>query len=122
MGSTIKITLPIPDSRIAPNSRKHYMAQNKIRGKHRELAKATAMALAPKKPLENVMLVRTFYLKNKRRRDGDNLASACKAYLDGIVDAKVIKDDSFSVIGILVTQFGGIDKGNPRVEFEFTEI
>uniref|UniRef100_A0A6M3JTT8 Uncharacterized protein n=1 Tax=viral metagenome TaxID=1070528 RepID=A0A6M3JTT8_9ZZZZ len=36
----------------------------------------------------------TFIVPDLRRRDPDNLIASCKAILDGLVDAGVIRDDS----------------------------
>ena len=48
----------------------------------------------PDEPMEKAHLTLTFHAADKRRRDIDNLLSACKAYIDGLVAAGVIVDDS----------------------------
>ena len=48
----------------------------------------------PDEPLEKAHLTITFRASDKRRRDMDNLLSASKAYVDGLVAAGVIADDS----------------------------
>ena len=48
----------------------------------------------PDEPMEKAHLTITFHAADKRRRDIDNLLSGCKAYIDGLVAAGVIEDDS----------------------------
>ena len=45
-------------------------------------------------PWGKAHLTITFQAPDKRRRDLDNLLGACKAYIDGLVAASVIIDDS----------------------------
>ncbi len=50
----------------------------------------------PKKPLEKAVVELTYFFKDKRRRDPDNYSG--KFILDGLRQAGVIADDSFSNI------------------------
>jgi hypothetical protein len=45
-------------------------------------------------PLKSSALTYEFTVKDKRRRDLDNLVCACKVYLDALVSTGVIVDDS----------------------------
>lgn len=62
----------------------------------------------------------TFILPTKGVRDWDNLASSLKPLLDGIVDAKIIRDDSIYVLPHVYTTFEH-RPGVSATVFEFTE-
>jgi crossover junction endodeoxyribonuclease RusA len=60
----------------------------------------------------------TYYFKDKIRRDPSNFD---KMLLDGLVEAKIIKDDNYGVIKEFTT-VGMVDKENPRTEVEIEEV
>lgn len=66
----------------------------------------------PKKPLSNAIVQLTYYFPTKHRRDPDNYSG--KFILDGLVKSKVIEDDSFNCIDLILE--GKHDKDNPRTE------
>lgn len=120
--NTVSFSLPIPDSKLTPNSRvKPQYNASRIR-KHRELACTVAMQQAPSVPFHMASLTRTFYFRDSRDRDLDNFAAGCKAYLDGIRDAGIIENDHCKCLVQVEAVFGGVDKENPRVDFVITEI
>ena len=85
----------LPDSQLNPNKRLHWSELYKAKRD----AKDHAMALVyqqgkPLKPYEQAQITITWVAKDKRRRDVDNLFSSMKGYLDGLVAAGVIVDDS----------------------------
>lgn len=53
-----------------------------------------------------------FYWPTNRRRDKDNAAAMCKAYLDGIADCMGQDDSEWDFDGVRFD----IDAGNPRLE------
>lgn len=63
-------------------------------------------------PIERAVVEITYYFKNKIRRDPDNYSG--KFILDGLVRARVLKDDSFGNIQLVLR--GDCDKKNPRTE------
>jgi Holliday junction resolvase RusA-like endonuclease len=65
----------------------------------------------PPEPLEKCVVRFTYFFKTKARHDVDNYI---KFLLDGLVNAKIIKDDSFDCIKLELE--GDYDKNNPRVE------
>lgn len=69
---------------------------------------------APPKPLENVYVKITYYFPTRIRHDPDNYNGVF--ILDGLVKAKIIKDDSFDCITLLLA--GDYDKNRPRTEIE----
>lgn len=65
--------------------------------------------------LDRVELTYTYYFPDKRSRDCENYV---KAVSDFLVNQQVIKDDDCFHVPKLTIIFGGIDKGNPRVEIQ----
>lgn len=64
-----------------------------------------------------IKIIYTWYCKNERK-DIDNVAFAKKFINDGLVMAKVLKDDSRKYVNAFEDRFF-IDKTNPRVEVAF---
>lgn len=64
----------------------------------------------------------SWYMKNKRK-DKDNIAFAKKFILDGMIQARLIRNDGWKEISGFTDEFH-VDKNNPRVEvtiYEFNE-
>jgi len=57
----------------------------------------------------------TWIAKDKRRRDPDNLFAAMKPYIDGLVDAELIADDSAMHVSYTIRYERG-DKDNTIIE------
>ena len=72
----------------------------------------------PTSPLEKVNVTITYFFPDKRRRDPDNFNGVF--ILDGLVKAKIIKDDNFDCITLHLK--GEYDKNNPRTEIEITRM
>ena len=108
----------LPDPRLSPNARLHYMLLYKAKREAKEEAFAIAKkGGVPDKPYHRVHITITYVSKDKRRRDMDNLMAATKAYIDGIVAANVLEDDSvFNVSYSLYYEAG--DKDNTIIEIE----
>jgi Holliday junction resolvase RusA-like endonuclease len=66
----------------------------------------------PKKPIEKCEIACDFYFPNNRKRDLENIYSSIA---DILVDAQIIKDDSWQNIETALLYARGIDKENPRV-------
>ena len=57
----------------------------------------------------------TFFFRDKRRRDRDNLLASLKAAFDGIAAAGVVEDDAdLTHLPVRVE----VDKADPRVEIK----
>jgi crossover junction endodeoxyribonuclease RusA len=112
------ITLPLPPAELAPNwrSRSHWPKTRAI-AEYRNTAKVCALfALGPRYRMPRWKLATvqaTFYFRDARRRDGDNLAASLKSAWDGLVDAGIIEDDSGLTHAPVVV---GVDRRSPRVE------
>jgi Holliday junction resolvase RusA-like endonuclease len=119
----LEVVLPLPDKKLSPNARPHYMALHKAKKKARFISKAETLdalhryyrefGLPFKKPLlETAEIKRVFFFKVNRRRDPDNLDASTKAYIDGLRDAGLLADDD--KITYLPTEVN-IDKERPRL-------
>ena len=108
----------LPDPRLSPNARLHYMLLYKAKREAKEKAFAIAKKVGvPDKPYHKSHITITWVAKDKRRRDADNLLASSKGYIDGIVAAKVIEDDSvFNVSYSLYYEVG--DKARTIIEIE----
>jgi len=69
---------------------------------------------------EKVKLNITYYMSNKKM-DPDNICAAKKFILDGLVDAGVLKDDSWDIVKGFKENWE-VDKDNPRIEVELEEV
>lgn len=70
--------------------------------------------------MEQVDLIFTWY-EPHRQRDKDNIMAGQKFVFDGLVEAGVLPNDGWNQIGDVTHRFG-VDKANPRVEIEITDI
>jgi len=71
----------------------------------------------PKEPFEKAIVTLTYFFHNNARRDPDNYSG--KMIIDGLVNSKILKDDSFSNIELRI--IGKCDKKNPRTEINIVE-
>ena len=85
----------LPDRDLNPNKRLHHMAlyQAKLLAKE-EMYLCVLKQGRPRAALPKAHITITWVAKDKRRRDIDNLFASMKAYIDGLVFAGVIADDS----------------------------
>lgn len=78
---------------LTANQRLHHFAKARIT---RDLREATASLArhAGIPPLGRCEVSLTWYVKDRRRRDADNIVPTLKAMCDGLVDAGVVVDDT----------------------------
>ena len=88
----ILIILPLPDRRLSPNARVCWQAKSKATKRYR----AASFFIAQQFPRRwaRAESEATFYFKDRRRRDRDNLLASLKAAFDGIAAAGVVEDDA----------------------------
>jgi Holliday junction resolvase RusA-like endonuclease len=85
----------LPDSDLSPNKRLHHMQLYTAKRIAKELAMFLVLEQGrPNVPYEKAHITITWVAKDKRRRDPDNLFAAMKPYIDGLVEAGLIEDDS----------------------------
>ncbi len=108
----------LPDKDLNPNKRLHHMAlyRAKLAAKVEMYAKALEHG-RPQKPYDEAHITITFIVKDKRRRDLDNLFSSMKAYIDGLVYARVVADDSADKVSYTLRYERG-DKEDTVIEVE----
>lgn len=90
----MKVKLPWPSRVLFPNARPHWAQKAKAVKMHRTLARLSVNPSAMF-PNGKVFWRLDYFPPNRRRRDEDNLISACKAYLDGIAEGLGIDDSRF---------------------------
>tara|TARA_R100001594_G_scaffold30870_1_gene57678 strand:- start:1310 stop:1687 length:378 start_codon:yes stop_codon:yes gene_type:complete len=93
---SLRIVLPdLPPSKAYPNKKTHYFTLSSIRKKQQEEIIAYVLEQGrPDSPLDRAHITITWRAKDKRDRDVDNLLSAMKGSIDGLIHAGVIVDDS----------------------------
>ena len=112
-GAAWSVTLPWPDlPALGGNTRYHWTRQTKaIRDARFTAALMAGQADWLPNPHGPVKMTVQFCPPDHRRRDPDNMLRASKAYIDGLVDAGVISDDTFKVVRELHTTTGDVVKG-----------
>ncbi len=101
MPRSISFTFPWFPPEVAPNWTGHHMKKARATKEYRErcgwYAKMNAAEVFSdqvRRFTSPVLATTTFYVKDKRRRDMNNLDASIKALWDGIVDAGILVDDS----------------------------
>jgi Endodeoxyribonuclease RusA. len=81
-----------PRPPLSENDRLHPLTKAKLVKKIRQTAQWWAEGLAIPEQ-EHVTVHMFWFVKDKRRRDEDNLISTAKPFYDGLVDAGIVPDD-----------------------------
>ena len=114
----------LPPREASPNARVHYMKLANVKRNMKDVMIASVLEMPsmdrPDEPMEKAHLTITFQAPDKRRRDLDNLLGACKAYIDGLVAASVIIDDSADNLSISL--YYEKDKEHAATIFDIKEI
>jgi crossover junction endodeoxyribonuclease RusA len=85
----------LPDRDLSPNKRLHHMAFYHAKNIAKEESHLRVLEQGrPRVPMPQAHITITWVAKDKRRRDIDNLFASMKPYIDGLVAASVIADDS----------------------------
>ena len=71
--------------------------------------------------LDKVRMVLWVCPKTRNRRDPDNALAACKPCIDGLVDAGILRDDSFDVVQELVVR-RYMSPSGARIVFEIEDM
>ena len=106
----------LPSGELNPNARLHHMAlyQAKLAAKE-EMYFLVLEKGRPHTPFNKAHITITWVAKDKRRRDIDNLFSSMKGYIDGLVFAGVLVDDSADLVGYTLRYERG-DKNDTVIE------
>ncbi len=121
----MRIVIPgLPPRDASPNARVHYMKLANVKRNMKDVMIASVLEMPSMdrldEPLEKAHLTITFRASDKRRRDIDNLLSASKAYVDGLVAAGVIVDDSSD--NLSYSLYYEKDKEHAATIFDIKEI
>ena len=72
------------------------------------------------KPIDAAWYTFFWHCANKRR-DPDNVASACKFVMDALQAAGIIRNDGWDEV-VSITHLFAVDKANPRLELKIQEV
>lgn len=81
----------LPYKELNPNSRCHWAVKaGKVKEAREEIGWLAKIQWQDDEPMMKARISYEFHSKDKRKRDLDNLLSACKSYQDSLIDAGVI--------------------------------
>jgi crossover junction endodeoxyribonuclease RusA len=101
------------------NSREHWAAKARTT----QQVRFTASRLCePLRRANKIEVVLTYFPKDSRRRDADNLVATLKPICDGIVDAGVVTDDDPSHMVKHMPVIAEPDSSDPRMELSITVL
>lgn len=118
----ISITLDhLPSPELNPNKlrRLHWSERHRLTLEARQEAGWLAkVQWKDAQPMEKARISYEFQIKGRKKHDIDNLLAACKAYLDGIIDAGVIYSDDIEHLefGMVRAVYSGRDRTVIMVE------
>lgn len=116
------VTLPLPSRDLSPNARGHWgkkaRAAKKARNDGYLATVAARIDCQHKTPFKTAEAHTTFYVRDNRRRDADNLLASLKPSFDSMVDAGLLVDDC-GLVHMPMTI--AVDKLRPRVEILIRE-
>ena len=112
----------LPDPDLNPNKRLHYMKLHVAKRNAKDVAMGLVLEQGrPATPYAKAHITVTWVAKDKRRRDVDNLFASMKPYIDGLVEAELIADDSAMHVSYTLKYERG-DKDNTILDIEEKEI
>lgn len=104
------VNLPWPAPPLSLNDRQHWRPKAaKVRTARDDARWAIKAARLPRLPAAEVVLV--WRVRDRRRRDLDNLVATLKPCLDALVDEGVLPDDDWTHVRLASTR---IDPPNPE--------
>lgn len=112
------IELPWPDPKLHAHAKGHW--RGKVNPTSTARAYCGLLCKQVTDRMQSASIRYRFYAPDNLRRDAANLVQACKPYVDGIVDAGIIPDDSWQFLRLAGVEVE-IDKKRPRVVLELTE-
>ena len=123
---TWELRLPWTTPPLSANDRRHWRAQaarvKEVRDYVRAAAWNSEFTGRPAPHLaERVAVTLTYYPRDRRRRDADNLVPTLKACCDGLVDAQVVDDDTPDLMTKHMPIIAAPD-GDPRLILTVEEL
>ena len=108
----------LPDPELNPNKRLHWTQLAKAKSAAKDEAIALVLEQGrPATPYAKAHVIITWLSKDKRRRDPDNLFASMKPYIDGLVEAELIADDSAVHVSYTIRYEQG-DQDNTVIEIK----
>lgn len=105
------IVLPWPPKELSLNARVHPQVRARVGAKYREACFWLTKEAQERLSGDRVHMTITFFQPDRRRRDLDNMLSACKHGLDGVADALGVNDSIFRPVTLDVAdEIGGMVK------------
>lgn len=104
---------------LSLNSRIHWAAKARITSSVR---RTTSWLCKPLGAANQIQVTLTYYPKDSRRRDADNLVATLKPICDGIVDAGVVTDDDPAHMIKDMPVIAAADPKDPRLELTITVL
>ena len=120
MKLVIPFTLPGLNEYIDAN-RSHRQGGNAMKSKTQR-AIIAALRKQIKRPFREPVTMRFCWYEKNRRRDKDNITFAKKFILDALVQMKALRNDGWNNIDGGFRDDFFVDKAQPRVEIEITEV
>jgi len=118
-GYWIKIRLPGQPAPLNVMLRMHYKKRNRLNKIWYEAVYLSVCRQLPSKPLNKAYISAT--LHNARNLDYDGAVGSLKPLIDGLVHAKVIRNDSYIVTGSWFVDQEHCKKGLEMVEIYVSE-
>jgi hypothetical protein len=118
----VRINLPVPD-RLSAQPSGSWRGRHTVIRAMREATWAEARRVVGPNfpPMRKAMLLGDIHLPDMRKRDTLNILASCKPYIDGLIDAGVIIDDSWD--HLLIPGFdANVSRGNPGVSLILERI
>ena len=107
----------LPPSGLSGNSRLHWAQKAELAEEWRSFFGWKAKeGWGRKAQLKRATLRITWEAKDKRRRDMDNLLSATKPAIDGLVDAGVLQDDRADQVQLELRYVPGAERDSTTIE------
>lgn len=101
-------------------ARSHWAVGNKLKQDNTNIVKYECLAQKIKAIDGQAYITVTFFEKDLKR-DADNVIGGLKYVLDGLVNAKVIKNDTRKLVRLQVNPVE-LDRVNPRIEVEICKV
>lgn len=93
----------------------HYQVNNKLKSTFKELMHSQLKDIEPIKEIPSITY--TVFFGSRRRADVMNVGAVIDKFLcDALQEYNIIPDDDKEFLHTFIFKYGGIDKGNPRVE------
>ena len=113
----ITLTLPFPPKELNPNNRAHWRRKHRIGKAQKAIGFIAAYKHRMRECTGDIALSLTFYPKDNRHRDSDNMLASMKNAIDGIALGLGVDDRQFTPVSASI---GDKNPCNPCVIVQLT--